>query len=67
VGLTVLLATGTSDFMQTAAQPFILGISASSHDAAAALLRGGEGLAAIEEEKLSRVRRSHGLPRQAIQ
>lgn len=53
--------------MPTAAQPFILGISASSHDAAAALFRAGNCLAAIEEEKLSRVRRSHGLPQQAIQ
>src|SRR5262249_11431564 len=48
-------------------QPIILGISASSHDAAAALFRGGRCVAAIEEEKFSRVRRSHGLPKFAIE
>lgn len=55
------------NLMPLDARPLILGISASSHDAAAALFRGGSCVAAIEEEKLSRVRRSHGLPRQAIQ
>src|SRR5690348_7737508 len=47
--------------------PIILGISASSHDAAAAIFAGGVCIAALEEEKLSRVRRSHGLPQMAIQ
>lgn len=46
--------------------PVILGISASSHDAAAALLRGSELLAAVEEEKLARARRARGLPLRAI-
>ncbi|MSO19493.1 MAG: carbamoyltransferase [Acidobacteria bacterium] len=52
--------------MPEATSPNILGVSASSHDAAAALLQGGRMVAAIEEEKLSRVRRTHGLPQQAI-
>ena len=46
--------------------PVILGISASSHDAAAALLRGSELVAALEEEKLARARRARGLPLRAI-
>lgn len=49
----------------------ILGISGQERDAAAALIREGEVLAAIEEEKLSRVRHvgmnyGGGLPHQAI-
>lgn len=49
----------------------ILGISGQERDAAAALLRGGKIVAAIEEEKLSRVRHigieyAGGLPNQAI-
>jgi carbamoyltransferase len=47
-------------------KPIILGISASSHDAAAALLVGSELKAALEEEKLARTRRAHGLPVGAI-
>ena len=47
-------------------EPKILGISASSHDAAAALLSGAELLAAVEEEKLARTRRIRGLPARAI-
>ncbi|HWP83996.1 MAG TPA: carbamoyltransferase C-terminal domain-containing protein [Terriglobia bacterium] len=46
--------------------PIILGVSASSHDAAAALLFGSEVVAALEEEKLARVRRARGLPLRAI-
>ena len=46
--------------------PYILGISGSNHDAAAALLKGGEVIASVEEEKLVRVRRMRGLPVQAI-
>ena len=46
--------------------PNILGISGSAHDAAAALLRGAELVAALEEEKLVRVRRVPGLPVHAI-
>jgi carbamoyltransferase len=49
----------------------ILGISGQQRDAAAALLRGGKVVAAIEEEKLSRVRHigieyAGGLPNHAI-
>ncbi|MCZ6491551.1 MAG: carbamoyltransferase [Acidobacteria bacterium] len=46
--------------------PNILGISGSNHDAAAALLRGGDLAAALEEEKLVRVRRVPGLPVNAM-
>src|SRR3990172_7880538 len=46
--------------------PHILRISAGSHDAAAALLRGSELVAALEEEKLARARRARGLPLRAI-
>src|SRR5271169_367112 len=46
--------------------PNILGITGGDHDAAAALLKGGELAAAVEEEKLVRVRRMRGLPVQAI-
>ena len=47
--------------------PTILGISGGGHDAAAALLRGTELVAALEEEKLARVRRASGLPARAMQ
>ena len=47
--------------------PAILGVSAGGHDAAAALLKGTELVAALEEEKLSRVRQARGLPSRAIQ
>ena len=50
----------------TSAEPKILGISAGNHDAAAALLVGGRIVAAVEEEKLARVRRARGLPIRAI-
>ena len=46
--------------------PNILGISGGEHDAAAALLQGTELRAALEEEKLVRVRRVRGLPFRAI-
>lgn len=46
--------------------PLILGISGGGHDAAAALLRGTKLVAALEEEKLARVRRARGLPARAI-
>lgn len=46
--------------------PNILGISGGDHDAAAALLKDGELAAAVEEEKLVRLRRVRGLPVQAI-
>ena len=46
--------------------PYILGISAGNHDAAAALLEGTQLVAAVEEEKLARVRRARGLPVRAM-
>ena len=52
--------------MAEKSSPNILGIAGGDHDAAAALLRGGEVLATLEEEKLARVRRARGLPLQAI-
>ena len=45
---------------------YILGISAGSHDSAAVLLEDAQLLAAVEEEKLARVRRVRGLPVRAI-
>ena len=45
---------------------WILGISAYYHDAAAALLRDGEIVAAAQEERFSRVKHDPGYPRQAI-
>ncbi len=44
----------------------ILGISCYYHDAAAALLRDGQLLAAAEEERFSRVKHDFGFPRNAI-
>src|SRR5271154_2581000 len=46
---------------------YILGISAMSHDSAAALLGDSGFLAAIEEGKLERTRTIGGIPREAIQ
>ena len=51
---------------QESSNPAILGISGGEHDAAAALLKGTELVAALEEEKLARVRRAPGLPARAI-
>lgn len=47
-------------------EPYILGISALYHDSAAVLLRGGEVLAAAEEERFSRVKHDRSFPKQAI-
>src|SRR5215472_402990 len=44
----------------------ILGINAYHADAAACILRGGELLAAAEEERYRRVKHSAGFPSQAI-
>ena len=43
----------------------ILGISAHYHDAAAALVVDGEVVAAIQEERLSRIKNDPALPRRA--
>jgi len=44
----------------------ILGVSCYYHDAAAALLRDGQVLAAAEEERFSRIKHDYGFPKQAI-
>ncbi|MBT5948348.1 MAG: hypothetical protein HOG94_11815, partial [Nitrospinaceae bacterium] len=45
----------------------ILGISCFYHDAAAALLRDGELVAASEEERFSRVKHDFGYPELAVE
>jgi len=45
----------------------ILGISCYYHDAAAALLRDGQIVAAAEEERFSRIKHDFGFPKNAIQ
>ncbi len=45
--------------------PLVLGFN-STHDAAAALVRGGEVVLAVEEERLSRVKHHFGMPRRAL-
>src|SRR6267378_7012984 len=44
----------------------ILGISCYYHDAAAALLREGQLVAAAEEERFSRIKHDYSSPRKAI-
>jgi carbamoyltransferase len=45
---------------------YILGLSFDYHDAAAALVRDGEVIAAAEEERFSRHKHDRGFPRRAI-
>jgi carbamoyltransferase len=45
----------------------ILGVSCFYHDSAAALLQDGALIAAMEEERLSRVKHDYGFPARAIQ
>lgn len=45
---------------------YILGISAFYHDAAAALLKDGEIIAAAQEERFTRKKHGPGFPRNAI-
>ncbi len=45
---------------------YILGISCYYHDAAAALIRDGQLVAAAEEERFSRIKHDFGFPHQAI-
>jgi len=47
--------------------PTILGISAYYHDSAACLLRDGEIVAAVQEERFSRVKHDHRFPTHAVQ
>ena len=44
----------------------ILGLSCFYHDAAAVLLQDGDLVAAVEEERFSRVKHDHGFPQHAI-
>jgi carbamoyltransferase len=46
---------------------YILGISSYFHDAAAALLKDGELVAAAEEERFSRIKHDYSFPKRAIQ
>jgi carbamoyltransferase len=46
---------------------YILGISCYYHDAAAALLRDGQLVAAAEEERFSRIKHDFGFPKASIQ
>lgn len=45
---------------------YVLGISAYFHDAAAAIFKDGKLIAAIEEEKLSRIKHDYNFPKKAI-
>jgi carbamoyltransferase len=45
---------------------YILGISAYYHDSAACLLRGGEILAAAQEERFTRKKGDAAFPKQAV-
>jgi len=45
---------------------YILGISCYYHDSAAALLKDGQVIAAVEEERFSREKNDDGFPKQAI-
>ena len=48
-------------------QPLVLGISAFYHDSAACLLRNGEIVAAVSEERLSRRKGDPAFPRRAVE
>ena len=45
---------------------YILGISCYYHDSAAAILKDGKVVAAVEEERFSRIKNDDGFPKQAI-
>jgi carbamoyltransferase len=47
-------------------QGYVLGVSAYYHDAAAALVRGGEIIAAAQEERFSRKKHDPRFPKNAI-
>lgn len=46
---------------------YILGISAYYHDSSAALIKDGRVVAAVEEERLSRIKHDNGFPTKAIE
>jgi carbamoyltransferase len=56
------LATGRL----AAVRPVVVGISAHFHDAACCILRGGELLAAAEEERFTRIKHDPSIPRNAF-
>src|SRR6185503_4739942 len=56
------IASARSSEMPT----YVLGISALYHDAAACLLRDGEIVLAVEEERLSRIKHDRAYPARAI-
>jgi carbamoyltransferase len=45
---------------------YILGISAFYHDAAATLIKDGKIIAAVQEERFSRIKHDENFPVQAI-
>lgn len=47
--------------------PYVLGVSALFHDSAAALVRGDEIIAAVQEERLNRKKGDWNLPREAVE
>ena len=51
---------------QRQAGPYVLGISCYYHDSAAALLRRGRVMAAVEEERFSRKKFDDSFPREAV-
>lgn len=53
--------------MEVEKATYILGISAYFHDSAAALLKDGKVIAAIQEERLTRVKQDSSLPVHAVQ
>lgn len=53
--------------MEVKAPTYILGISAYFHDSAAALIKDGEVLVAIQEERLTRIKQDSSLPVNAVQ
>lgn len=52
--------------MEVNTPTYILGISAYFHDSAAALLKNGEVIVAIQEERLTRIKQDSNLPEKAI-
>ena len=45
---------------------YILGVSAFFHDSAATLIKNGEIICAIEEEKFTRIKHDHNFPNKSI-
>ena len=45
---------------------YILGISAFYHDSSAALIKDGEIISAVQEERFTRIKYDSGFPKQSI-